>query len=47
MYRKSFPKGPITIDLIFPKKKPFINFVLFYKLDELAGGDKPSCGGEE
>jgi len=32
---------------MFPPKKPSVNFVLFYKLDELAGGDKPSCGGEE
>lgn len=45
IYKKSFGKGEFTIDFLFPHEKPFINFILFYKLDELAGGVKPSCGG--
>jgi len=47
IYKRTFPKGDIEFELYFPHKKPFVNFVIFYKLDEIAGGVKESCGGEE
>jgi len=47
VYRQTFPRGEISFNLIFPSKISSVNFILFYKLDEIAGGDSTSCGGEE
>ena len=46
IYKKSYGKGEINIELTLPKANPSTSFILFYGLDPNA--PRPlACGGEE